>query len=277
MPEQLDSVMKALDAKRRWTQTGAEYWMGRDIQPILGYAKWDNFEKVIGKAKLACESTSMEPQNHFLDAGKMVKVGSGAEVEKRDYFLSRYACYLIAMNGDAAKPEIGTAQTYFAVQTRRQELQDKLTGDERRLQLRERVRSANKSLASCAKHAGVQRFPVFQHVGYEGLYGMGLPSIKRRKGIRPDEDLLDRAGRTELAANEFRITQTEEKLLRDRINNETSAIATHREVGSAVRNAIHKLGGTMPEDLPAEPSIKLLERKRRVPIKIEHKSDSGAQ
>ena len=267
MPEQLDAVMRALEEKRKVTKKGGEYWMARNIQGVLGYSRWENFENIIDKARLSCESTGAEPLNHFRESTKMVEIGSGAKVPTQDYFLTRYACYLIAMNGDASKSEIATAQAYFAVQTRKQEVQDQLTGEEQRILIRERVRDRNKSLASTAKQAGVQKFALFQAAGYQGLYEMGLGAIKHYQGIGEKEDLLDRAGRTELAANEFRITQTEEKLVRDRINTERQAINTHLEVGQDVRKAIKKIGGTMPENLPAELSIKTLmsRRKKQLP------------
>lgn len=266
----LDSIIKQLDMAKRLTRIGGEYWMARDINSILGYPEWENFNNVIQKAYMACESAGGDPNNHFHETTKMVVIGSGANRNIKDYFLTRYACYLIAMNGDSKKPEIGTAQTYFAVQARRQEIQDQLPDKEKRLQLRERIKSANRSLASAAKKAGVQRYPIFQDAGYRGLYEMGLSDIKMRKGIPPNEDLLDRAGRTELAANEFRITQTEGKLVRDGVTLERDAINTHKNVGREVRNVIKKLGGKMPEDLPPEESIKKLTSKRK-PKMLEEK------
>ena len=264
---QLDSTIKALDVAKRISTKGGEYWMARDIQQILGYAIWDNFYNVINKARMACESTGIDSSNHFFDTTKKVQAGSGAMVPKVDTFLTRYACYLIAMNGDPTKPEIGTAQTYFAVQTRMQEQQDQLSDAQRRLYLRERVRKANKSLASTAKSAGVQRYALFQDAGYLGLYDMHLTDIKTRKGLHKGEDLLDRAGRTELAANEFRITQTEEKLKRDNINSEINAINTHRDIGRKVRKTIEEIGGKMPEDLPAEEPIKKLTNRLKKELK----------
>jgi DNA-damage-inducible protein D len=263
MPEQLDVVMTALESKKKTTKKGGDYWMARDIQGVLGYSRWENFEKIVRKALMSCESVGADPVNHFRESTKMVEVGSGAMVSTQDYFLTRYACYLIAMNGDVSKPEIATAQAYFAVQTRKQEIQEQLTTEERRVQLRERVRIANKSLASTAKQAGVIRYAIFQAAGYKGLYEMGLSEVKRVKGIGQHEDLLDRAGRTELAANEFRITQTEEKLMREKVNSEQQAIQTHEYVGREVRAAIGKLGGRMPEKLPPEPSIKKIQGKLR--------------
>lgn len=259
----LDVVINALEQKKLYTKNGGEYWMGRDIHKVLGYPEWENFENVIGKAYMACESTGIEPTNHFRDTTKLVRIGSDARRSIKDFFLTRYACYLIAMNGDSRKPEIATAQTYFAVQTRRQEIQDKLGADERRIQLRERVKNANRSLTSTAKKVGVQRYALFHDAGYRGLYEMGLTDIKRHKKIPHKEDLLDCAGRTELAANEFRITQTEEKLLRDRVNGEKQAIDTHFKVGQEVRSTIKKLGGTLPENLKPEPSIKKLAKEHK--------------
>lgn len=211
---------------------------------------------------MACESTGVNSTNHFLETGKMVNIGSGAQRGKADYFLTRYASYLVAMNGDTSKPEIGTAQSYFAVQTHKQEKQDKLTENQRRLQLRDRVRNANRSLTSAAKRAGVIHYAFFHNAGYQGLYEMGLADIKRKKEIGEKENILDRMGRTELAANEFRITQAEDKIVRDGINNEKGAIDTHFRVGKEVRFTINKLGGIMPENLPPEEPIKKLTSKR---------------
>lgn len=266
--EKLDSIINELDNSKRLSAKGGEYWMGRDIQPILGYATWENFQKVIEKARMACESTGIDPNDHFRDTTKVITVGKGAMGQKSDCFLTRYACYLIAMNGESSKPQIGIAQSYFAVQTRRQEQLDKLTDQERRIQLREGVRRANINLSSTAKKSGVQRYALFHDAGYRGLYDMGLGEIKTKKGIPLKEDLLDRAGRTELAANEFRITQTEEKLVRDSVNQEKAAIDTHFTVSKEIRATIKKLGGRMPEDLPAEESIKKLANKKSKEIEL---------
>jgi DNA-damage-inducible protein D len=261
---QLDSVHKALDSEMRIARNGKEYWMARDVQPILGYQNWQNFEKVIEKAKIACESTGVNPDKHFIDVNKKITAGKGAEIDKGDYFLSRLACYLIAMNGDPSKPEIGMAQAYFAVQTRKQEEFDQLTEDEKRLELRQRVRDHNRILSSAAKQAGVENFPRFQDAGYRGLYGgLGLRAIKTKKGISFKDDLLDRAGRSELAANDFRITQTEERLAGELNCGENAAVEIHHMVGEKVRKTIKELGGTMPENLAAEPHIKTLLPKRR--------------
>ena len=264
MDEAMDNVFSKLERLKRLTKTGIGFWKARELQEVLGYQKWNRFEDVIKRAMMACESAGLDPVNHFSRTGNMVGIGSGAEREVLDYFLTRYACYLIAMNGDPNKPEIGFAQTYFAIQTRRQEVRDQLTGQERRLEIRERVKSANKALHSAAKEAGVTKYPFFHDAGYKGLYGgFGNRDIKRRKGIPDQEELLDRAGRAELAANEFRITQTEEKLRHERIQGQKEAEQTHHHVGKSVRDTIEKLGGTMPEDLPPEPSIKKLLAKRK--------------
>jgi len=265
--DRLREFRRQVDELRQVSPEGAEYWKARDLSGALGYGAWARFREVISRAEQACESSGTPAESHFVQTGKMVTIGGGGEREVEDFFLSRYACYLTAMNGDPAKSEIAYAQTYFAVQARRQEIADQAAEIDRRVQLRERVRGANRKLMSAAKTAGVQKFGVFQSEGYVGLYGMQLPGIKARKGIPERDDLLDRAGRVELAANEFRITQTEDKLVRDRIAGERQAIETHRKVGEEVRGTIRRLGGTMPEDLPAEPPIKkvVAQRKKQIP------------
>src|SRR5712692_3393813 len=174
MNYRLDSTVNALERSKRYTRGNREYWKGRDLQRILAYNSWENFENVIEKALMACESTGINPKYHFHETMNMVEIGSGAKGKRKDYYLTRYACYLIAMNGATNKPEIATAQTYFAVQTRRQELQDKLTDNERRIYLRKRIKNENRKLASAAKRAGVTRFPLFQDAGYRGLYERSL-------------------------------------------------------------------------------------------------------
>jgi len=252
--EALDLVMKALDEKKREAPNGEDYWTGRDIQLILGYAKWQAFQAVIEKAKMACDGSGVNSRYHFIDTSKVIESGKGAKLERADCYLTRYACYLIAMNGESSKPEVATAQTYFAVQTRRQEISDQ----EKRIALRDRVRKGYKILHGTARGAGVTRFGLFNDAGYRGLYGMGLADIKKRKSIPAKEDLLDCAGRAELAANEFRVTQTQQKLERERIQGESAAINAHRIVGGEVREAIKRIGGTMPENLPKEEPIKKL-------------------
>jgi DNA-damage-inducible protein D len=256
-------LVNQLEACKRVSPQGVAYWMARDLQPLLGYATWEHFANVIEKAKMACESAGADPDYQFREVTKGITAGKGAEVQRADMFLSRYACYLIAMNGDPRKPEIGLAQTYFAVQTRRQEVRDQQHPELRRAEMRLRVKEANRNLNSAAKDAGVQNYGLFHDAGYRGLYGLGLQEIKAHKGIPPKDDLLDRAGRVELAANEFRITQAEDKIRREQVRGEVSAIEAHRAVGKAVRQTIKMLGGTMPEDLPSEASIKRLASKRK--------------
>lgn len=254
-------LINKLEKNKRVSGRGAEYWMARDLQPLLGYSRWEGFLNVIEKARMACTSSGVDASDQFRQTTKGITAGKGAQVVRQDFYLSRYACYLVAMNGDTSKPEVGLAQTYFAVQTRRQEIRDQ-EDVTTRVELRERVKEANRALGSAAKNAGVQKYALFHDAGYKGLYGMGLSDLKAHKRIDPNDDLLDRAGRVELAANEFRITQTEDKLRRDRVKGEVPAIQTHLDVGEAVRRTIRQLGGTMPEDLPAEASIKRLTSKR---------------
>ena len=259
--------MTQLEAQKQVSPKGVEYWMARSIQQVLGYATWDKFTNVIRKAMLACEGTGTEAKNHFSQTANMVEIGSGAKRPEQDYFLSRYGCYLVAMNGDAGKPEVAAAQTYFAVQTRRQEITDNkdnlLTDIDKRFALRHRLTEATKHLNSAAKQAGVQEYALFAHAGYLGLYGMGLKDIKARKRISKDEQLFDCAGRAELAMNEFRATQTEQALQRKAVRGEEAAKEEHKRVGREVRQTIRRLGGTMPEDIPAEPSLKKLAAQKK--------------
>lgn len=265
--ELLEPVVAKFDQIKKVTANGGEYWMARDLQAPLGYAKWSDFEGVIEKARMACESTGVDPSDHFAPASKMVNIGSDAGRQIVDFFLTRYAAYLIAMNGSPRLPQIAAAQTYFAVQTRKQEkkeLSDKFGGDiSKRMELRDRVKDANKHLGEAAQAAGVQHYDLFHAAGYRGLYGMGLNEVKQKKGVDQKEELLDRVGRAELAANEFRITQTEGVLRNANIKGDLNARNTHEKVGKAVRETIEKLGGTKPENLPAEPSLKQIEREAK--------------
>jgi len=253
---------------------GAEYWSAREVAPLLGYTKWQNFEVAIKRAMIACEQVGQVVSDHFTGASKMITTGKGAQREVQDYYLSRLACYLIAQNGDPRKPEIAEAQMYFAVSTRQNELRQLGEDQDKRVRLRERVSENNKKLAQAAHDAGVlsRNFGAFQNAGYRGLYGgLDLEEVKAHKGIGPKEDLLDRSGRAELAANDFRITQTEERLRKEGIIGQTKAMETHHEVGRTVRKAIEEIGGTMPEKLPPEHSIKpLLDARRRSRKKVSH-------
>lgn len=256
------------DSIKQLSPYEAEYWSARDLAPLLGYStSWQNFETAIKRAKTACQQTGNKVADHFNGAIKMVILGSGAKRKVKDYLLSRFACYLIAQNGDPRKPEIAAAQVYFVITTRLQEIEILREEQEKRLHLRERVSESNKQLAEAAYQAGVlsRNFGVFQNAGYRGLYdGLEVEDLKTLKGIGIKEDILDRMGRAELAANEFRITQTEDKLRKEGIIGQSKAMHTHYEVGKTVRKAIEEIGGTMPEDLPPEPSIKpLLDEKKR--------------
>lgn len=268
MPEQRLSKQHhaTFESIRQLDAQGHEFWLARDLAPLLEYQQWRNFMQVIDKARQACETSERVVTDHFADVSKMVDIGSGARREVEDFRLSRYACYLIVQNGDPSKPVIANGQTYFALQTRRQELQDnakfaQLSEDEKRLAIRNELAEHNKYLAAAAKDAGVETpldYAIFQDHGYKGLYGgLGAKDIRVRKGLKKSQKILDHMGSTELAANLFRATQAEEKLRRDQVQGKQRANQTHFEVGQKVRQTIQELGGTMPEALPTpEQSIK---------------------
>ena len=259
---------RTFESIRKQGEGSAEYWSARELQMVLEYRTWDKFKAVIRKAVDACHNSGIDPSDHFSRAGKMVTLGSGAQREIVDVRLSRYACYLIVQNGDPTKPVIAGGQTYFAMQTRRQELADdeafqQLDEDKKRLFLRDELKEHNKQLMATASHAGVESgldFAIFQNHGYQGLYGgLGAKDIHKRKGLKKSQQILDHMGSTELAANLFRATQAEEKLRREDIKGKAKANIAHREVGKKVRKTIGELGGTMPESLPTpETSTKAL-------------------
>ena len=258
---------------RQLDDDGNEFWSARDLAPLLEYQDWRNFLQVVDKARVACEQSGRPVDDHFGDVTKMVPIGSGAHRSVPDVHLSRYACYLIVQNGDPSKPVIANGQTYFAMQTRRQELADdakfaQLSEDEKRLAIRNELATHNKHLAAAAKSAGVETsldYAIFQDHGYKGLYGgLGNKEIHARKGLRKSQKILDHMGSTELAANLFRATQTEEKLRRDQVQGKTQANKTHFEVGRKVRQTIAELGGTMPENLPKpDTSIQQIESAKK--------------
>lgn len=255
-----------------------EFWYARDLQEVLEYTKWSNFKKVIDKAKEACDNSKINISDHFADVGKMIDLAKGAKREIKDIMLSRYACYLIVQNADPRKEIVAYGQTYFAVQTRKQELQDEeqdfsnLTEDSKRLSIRNELKYHNKKLVDAAKGAGVETnldYAIFQNYGYKGLYGgLDAKDIHARKGLKKSQKILDHMGSTELAANLFRATQTEEKLKRDKIQGKKNANNTHYEVGKIVRDTIKQLGGTMPEELPTpDKSISQIEKEERKKLK----------
>lgn len=250
---------------------GQEYWLARELARVLEYADWRNFEYAIFKAMDACKNSGIPVAEHFGETTSFTKIGNAATRKIGDYALSRYACYLIVMNADPSKEIVAVGQTYFAVKTRQQELIDnyeELTEDQKRLAIRQEMKRHNTALADAAHNAGVVEsidYAVFQNYGYKGLYGgLSAQDIKTRKGLKKSQDILDHMGSTELAANLFRATQTEEKLRRDNVQGKQNANRTHYEVGRKVRQTIKELGGTMPEDLPTPPkSIKQIESEQK--------------
>ena len=255
-------------------ENGNEYWLARELQVVFEYTQWRRFENTISKAKTACSNSSVSVENHFANVGKMINLGKGGTRSVDDYKLSRYACYLIAQNGDPRKEVIALAQTYFAIQTRRQELSEKeyneLTEDEKRLYRRNQARKGNYNLNQTAVKSGVKDLARFHNAGYKGLYnGETADDIFKRKKLRYREDILDNMGSEELANNIFRIAQTDAKLKRDKVDNEYTANSVHYEVGKEIRNTIKKLGGTMPENLPTpNKSLKELEKENKYSEKI---------
>ncbi len=259
----------------------AEYWSARDLQPLLGYSQWRRFEDAIKRAITSCEQSGNNPDYHFAGAGKPITGGKGAVQVVGDYQLSRFACYLIAQNGDPRKPEIANAQKYFAIQARRQEVSDALAADMERLEIRKQTSEEFKALSGAAREAGVQdrMFGIFHDAGYKGLYaGLGNEAIKQRKGIAKKENLMDRMDTTELAANQFRMTQTRDKLAREQASNQSQAIRTHETVGREVRDAIQRIGGTMPENIPSAEHISTVKKRiKNTPplLELEEKDAKG--
>ncbi len=256
---------------------GTEFWTARLLGKLLGYSEYRHFMPVIEKAKEACRNSGHDPVNHFEDILEMVPIGSGAARRMDSVALSRYACYLIVQNADPSKPIVAEGQTYFAIQTRRQELADQNRGfddlaeNEKRLLLRKELKRHNRHLVDAAKCAGVETtldYAVFQNHGYRGLYGgLDAQGIHRHKGLKKSQKILDHMGSTELAANLFRATQTEERLRKEGVKGKKQANRTHYEVGTKVRKAIADIGGTMPEELPKAESIKKLERSQQNMLK----------
>lgn len=261
---------KTFEDIKHINEYGQEYWLARELQSVLQYCQWRRFEETINKAINACINSGWKSEDNFAFVKKNINIGSGTQRYIDDIMLSRYACYLVVMNGDPRKEIIALAQTYFAIKTRQQELIEKyesLTEDQKRLAIRKEMKRQNAELASAAHKAGVitpKDYAIFQNYGYMGLYGgLAAKDIKDRKGLKKNQDILDHMGSTELAANLFRTTQTEEKIYRENIRGKDNANATHFEVGKKVRKVIKELGGTMPENLPTpEKSIKQIEKEQ---------------
>ncbi len=266
---------------KKVNQHGIEYWSARDLQPCLGYSQWRYFENAVRKAIASSKQSGNNPAYHFAGARKQIQLGKGASQMIEDYHLSRFACYLIAQNGDPRKPEIARAQKYFAIQTRRQEISDEIAADLERLELRKQASVEFKALSGAARDAGVQNkmFGIFHDAGYKGLYGgLGVDAIKARKGIGHKEQLMDRMNTTELAANQFRMTHAREKLKLEKIKNQRDAIETHEMVGKEVRAAIAKIGVAFPENIPPAEPIKNVEKrlkKKRPVLELNNKDAVG--
>lgn len=271
MTEDVELINESLfESIKHINEYGMEYWTARELMPVLEYKQWRQFSDAIDRAKKACETSGNRVFDYFADARKIVKTGVATK-EIEDYHLSRYACYLIAMNGDPRKKAIAMAQSYFAIKTRQQELSEnfeRLSEEQKRLAIRGELKHHNKSLADAAHEAGVETsrdYAIFQNFGYMGLYGgLKAQDIAKRKGLKKGQAILDHMGSTELAANLFRATQTDEKLRRDHVKGKAAANTTHFAVGKKVRETIKELGGTMPEDLPTpDKSIKQIESEQK--------------
>jgi len=252
-------------------EDGLEYWLARDIAVVLEYSKWENFKNVIEKAKTACEGSKIEALDHFADVRKTIQMPKTATKEIEDIMLTRYACYLIVQNGDPKKEPVALGQTYFAIKTREMEIQEdisKLTDDEKRIMLRKEMTQHNKSLAEAAKQAGVINYGKFTNYGYKGLYGgLDMREIQAKKGLSVKQPILDFMGSTELAANLFRATQTDEKIRRENIKGEDNANNVHYQVGKKVRQTMKEISGVMPEDLPVLEDVRKVEKKGKKMVK----------
>ena len=269
MNEIKEHTEKIFEDIKHIDEEGDEYWYARELQRVLGYSQWRRFKNTVSKAKTSCNNSNVRVEDHFANVGKMINLGKGGTRNINDYKLSRYACYLIAQNGDSRKKTIALAQTYFAIQTRKQELSEKeysmLTEDEKRFYQRNLTRKGNYSLNMVARNVGVRNFDKFHNAGYKGLYGGETANdIAKRKKLRYREDILDNMNEDELVANLFRINQTKQKLLKDKVQGENNANDIHYEVGKKVRKAIKDIGGTMPEDMPTpKKSLKELEKENK--------------
>ncbi len=274
---QYQETMDRLEAVKRTTDTGKDYWHAREINVILGYPTWREFEGVVERAKLACDGAGLLSANHFVLTHNMMEVGKGGQRQVDDFFLSRAACYFIAMNGHPSKPEIAAAQAYFAIQTRRMEIADQKAADQQRLDMREKVTESFKRVAGVAQEAGVVRQGLFHDARYRGLYGMPLREVKKKKGLNDKENILDRAGALELSANDFQMNLAAEVISTQGIRGEMAAISINERVGKQVRATMRKEGATLPESLPIEPPISEVRKRlaKETPATIERPKTDG--
>ena len=269
MNELKEYTEKMFEDIKHIDEEGNEYWLARELQIAFKYKEWRKFDGIINKSIIACNNSNINSNDQFVQVDKLIQHGKGGMRNIKDYKLSRYACYLIAQNGDSHMKVIALAQTYFAIQTRKQELSEKeysmLTEDEKRFYQRNLTRKGNYSLNMVARNVGVRNFDKFHNAGYKGLYGGETANdIARRKKLRYREDILDNMNEDELVANLFRINQTKQKLLKDKVQGENNASDIHYEVGKKVRKAIKDIGGTMPEDMPTpKKSLKELEKENK--------------
>ena len=269
MNEIKEHTEKMFEDIKHIDEEGNEYWLARELQIAFKYKEWRKFDGIINKSITACNNSNINANDQFVQVDKLIQHGKGGMRNIKDYKLSRYACYLIAQNGDSRKKTIALAQTYFAIQTRKQELSEKeysmLTEDEKRFYQRNLTKKGNYSLNMVARNVGVRNFDKFHNAGYKGLYGGETANdIAKRKKLRYREDILDNMNEDELVANLFRINQTKQKLLKDKVQGENNASDIHYEVGKKVRKAIKDIGGTMPEDMPTpKKSLKELEKENK--------------
>ena len=268
-------TIEDLQERMHQSADGVEYWMAREIHPILGYPTWREFDAVIVRACRALTGNDVDPSHHIVLTHKMVEVGSDAKRRQDDYFLSRAACSLIVLNGDPSKPEIAAGQAYFVVQTRRMEIEDEQSKDEKRLELREKVAQSHRLVSGVAQEAGVssQKQGVFHDARYQGLYGMRLRDVKRKKGLSEKEKIYDRAGPMELSANDFQMNLAAEVIQKETIQGEAEAINRNKAVAADVRRVITEQRGTLPEDLPLAEPIKEVRKRERARKKLVGKSN----
>ena len=252
------NTMDALEKLRRVSSRGSEYWYAREIQRALGYAEWRSFEGVINRARAAMEANDVSPSHHVVETTRVMTIGNDGRRENRDFFLSRAACYLIAMNGDPSKHEVAAAQAYFAVQTRKREIENVVAEDEKRLDLREKIKNSFKKVSRVASKAGVtsRKQPIFHDARYQGLYEMSGRDVKNLKGIGKTDNPFDRMGALELSANDFQMNLAAETIRKEVILGESKAIRKNRDVASKVRQTMIESGSRPPEDLPAAEPIK---------------------